>query len=121
MVEQMALFTMPPTDDAVSDRQVQELFDYWRDRFDFPARRLTNNRRKHILRVLPHYTMEQLKRVLDTAAADPNCRGQNRNHRPYDDLVNIFRNEERVDFYLRLAEFTDRRASGLIPHGTEDF
>lgn len=120
MPDQLTLFSLPAKEDP-RDKLVQELYEYWRDRFDFPNRRLTPNRRKHILRVLPHYTIAQLKLVLDTAAADPTCRGQNRNQRPYDDLVNIFRNEERVDYYLRLAEYADRRAGGLVPEGSERF
>lgn len=95
--------------------RVQEVFVYWQSKFGYEKRRLTATRTRHIKLALKHYTLRQLKTVLDYAAQDPGTRGQNRNNRPYDDIPNIFRNEERIDLYLTLAARVDRRASGLVP------
>lgn len=103
---------------------IQELFEYWKELFGFPNRRLTAGRLRHLRLVLKHYTKEQLRLVLETAAVDPGCRGQNANNTPYDDIVNIFRNEERVDRYLQMAERTNRKTPDLTPqagHRSEYF
>lgn len=93
----------------------EQLYEEWKVVCNYPRAKFTKERRRLTSRMLGVYSLEQLQRVLRTAAADPNTRGQNRLNRPFDDMVNIFRNEERVDMYLRMADMQEQRVGRMIP------
>ena len=83
---------------------VLRLYVRWQELFDFQRKKLTPNRRTKIKARLKTFTEQELELVLETASQDPGTLGHNRLNRPFTDLVNIFRNDERVDMYLDMAE-----------------
>ena len=82
---------------------INRLFLLWKDLLDWPRATLTPNRKKKLGARLKRYSVADLESVLRIAANDPSTRGQNRFNRPYDDIMNIFRNDERVEMYLRMG------------------
>lgn len=94
------------------------ILNYWRGIFSREDSIWTTARHTKVCEALAKFGLEKCKLVLRIAALDPNTRGENKLNRPFDDLVNIFRNEERVEMYLRMRNLTDRRASNLIPLDT---
>lgn len=95
--------------------ELNYLFNLWQVLFDRRTSSFTKSRKHHVALARKKFTLEQCELVLRTAAADPNTRGRNKLNRPFDDLPNIFRNEERVEMYLRMAQLADRRTPNLVP------
>lgn len=82
-------------------RQVTQLIDEWRERFDYHDCKHTEPRRAKVnARLDEGYTLEQLRTVLDMAVGDKFWRGQNDRNTPYDDIIHLFRNAARVDQFL---------------------
>lgn len=94
----------------------EQLFKLWQEQFDKGGCSLTDERRRLTSKMLARYGYDVCVQVLLIAAADENTRGKNRLNRPFDDLVNIFRNEERVDMYISMGKLTNAKAAHLIPH-----
>lgn len=90
---------VPATEPAVL-----RLYKKWQELFGFERKKLTTNRRTKIRARLKVFTEQELTLALETASQDPGTLGHNRLNRPFTDLVNIFRNDERVDMYLDMAE-----------------
>lgn len=112
---QTDLWTQPLTKAEARELHIQTLYTLWLELGGF-KRALSPERRKKVNARLNSYTVEQLELVLRTAFADPGTLGQNRTRTPYTDLVNIFRNDARVDMYLEMAERGgDRRTVNLVP------
>lgn len=103
---------------AARHADAQELFRAWQELFDKQESRFTKDRQWHTSKMLEIFPKAKLLEVLQIAARDPNTRGDNRLHRPFDDMVNIFRNEERVEMYLSMGRLQDRRAPNLTPKNT---
>lgn len=91
------------------------LHKLWQELFDKAGCSFTIMRRRHTSKMLVRYGFDTCSLVLEVAARDPNTRGHNRLNRPFDDLVNIFRNEERVDMYIAMGKLTNRLAGHLGP------
>lgn len=90
----------------MSSSDIHEVFEYWQKQLGFEGRRLTQQRREKIQARLVDYSVDQLKRVIDYVKTDPWWRGQNERRTPYDDIINIFRNETRVDQFLHKIKNT---------------
>lgn len=101
MTDQIDIFGFAPASDNPA---IARLFKKWQELFDFHRKKLTANRRTKIKARLRTFTEAELELVLETASQDPGTLGRNRLNRPFTDLVNIFRNDERVDMYLDMAE-----------------
>lgn len=119
-----SLFDQPefsdPEDGEETLAGIQAVFDDWKVVMDYPHRKLTPKRRKHLSARLKNYSVDQLKQVLRIAARDPWWRGQNNRNTPYDDITNLFRNDERVDLFLSRGMTRDLSASAQ-PIETEEF
>lgn len=83
--------------------QVREVYMYWREVMEYPTRKLTPARRTKIEARLKSYSVEQLKAVALFVSTDQWWRGRNNRNTAYDDIVNIYRNDERVDMLLGSA------------------
>lgn len=78
-----------------------EVFRYWQEVLGYQRRKMTWARDRAIHARLKHFTIAQLKRVVDIVRNDAWWRGANARNTPYDDIINIFRNDMRVEKFLR--------------------
>lgn len=102
---------VPETDD-----NVLEVFMFWQKTMGYERRRYTIARRKKIKARLKIFSKEQLFAVIRVVAADPWWRGANDRDTAYDDIMNIFRNDERVEQLLDKAILKD----DLLPEDLGD-
>lgn len=81
--------------------EVWELYRYWQQVMGYPDRRLTAERVEKLeARLNAGFTVAQLREALHKASMDGWWRGINPRNTPYDDIVNIFRNDMRVEKFL---------------------
>ena len=120
----LSLFDSPEFSDPEPEKEnqaaIEEVFSDWKTVMEYPTRRLTPARRRFISGRLRHYSVEQLKQVIRIVAKDAWWRGKNNRNQPYDDIVNIFRNDDRVDMFLSKGQTRDLSASDK-PIETEEF
>ena len=100
---------VPETDD-----KVLEVFTYWQKVMGYERRRYTIARKKKIKARLKIFSKEQLFAVIRVVAGDPWWRGVNDRDTAYDDIMNIFRNDERVEQLLDKTVLKDV----LLPEDT---
>lgn len=103
MTENLSLFDpaeLPPESLDVLESQIRQVFSAWQDIMGYPSRQLTTKRRTLIRGRLKHFSVEQLIQALQVAASDPFWRGQNDRNTPFDDILNLFRNDERVEGFI---------------------
>ena len=79
---------------------VLEVFEFWQKTLGYERRRFTPGRKSKIRARLKNFTKEELFAVILVVANDPWWRGANDRSTPYDDIINIFRNDERVELFL---------------------
>ena len=98
---------------------VKEIFLYWQTTLGFEERGLTKERRAKITSRLKTYEVDQLKAVIDFIQTDPWWRGKNPRNCPYDDIVNIFRNDTRVEQLLNQASKQSNKTNTLFKNNTD--
>lgn len=81
--------------------EVMEVFSYWQQELGYYKRSINWERDRTITARLKSFTVAQLKRVVDIVKNDAWWRGKNNRNTPYDDIINIFRNDTRVEQFLR--------------------
>jgi hypothetical protein len=91
----------PKTKDEPTD--VERVFEYWRERL-MPKAKLDDKRHTIIARALKTYTVEELCKAVDGTLLDPHRMGQNDRGRKYVDCDLVFRNAEKIDPMIVLAE-----------------
>ena len=98
--EQATMALEPPPDITPDARKV---FDYWRERTHREKAQYTPGRRQKIAARLEHSTVDDLKRVIDWAAAADFMQGHNDRSTRYDTIETLFRSDEKVERYLEMA------------------
>ena len=89
----------------VSEADMQELFDYWKDTFNKRSSTVFDEaRRKKIAVALNNYSMEVCKQAIKGCSLSPWHNGQNPNNKKYTDLSLIFRNADKVEYFLDIYE-----------------
>ena len=89
----------------VSEADMQELFDYWKDSFNKRSSTVFDEaRRKKIGVALNNYSMEVCKQAIKGCSLSPWHNGQNPNNKKYTDLSLIFRNADKVEYFLDIYE-----------------
>lgn len=94
----MDLFNTPEAPSEAA--QVREVFEHWQVVMGYTKKSLTSERRAKIKSRLKVFSVADLKRTIDIVSVDPWWRGENSNRKAYDDIVNIFRNDTRVENFL---------------------
>lgn len=110
-----------PTKPATNEEQVlvQQVFSFWQAHLGTERKTLTKERAdKIVARLRSGFTVEELQRAILVVQNLPFWRGQNNRNRPYDDIVNIFRNDTRVQNFLETGNA--RTTSSLASRSDED-
>ena len=123
MTENLSLFDpaeLPPESLDVIESQIRQVFSAWQDIMGYQSRNLSSKRKTLIRSRLKTFSVDQLIQALQVAAASPFWRGQNDRNTPYDDIVNLFRNDERVEGFIARSS----TISKMLPskdYTTKDF
>lgn len=81
--------------------QVLEVFEHWKEHLGSSRMKLTKERgNKIVARLRSGFTVAELKQVIEAVVLLPWWRGQNNRNTPYDDIINIFRNDTRTESFL---------------------
>ncbi len=89
----------------VTEAKMQELFDYWKDTFNKRSSTVFDEaRRKKIGVALNNYSMEVCKQAIKGCSLSPWHNGQNPTNKKYNDLSLIFRNADKVEYFLDVYE-----------------
>ena len=102
----MQLFETPKTKtDDPSEETIVELFEFWKETFNKRASTLLDDaRRKKISVALRNYSMDTCKNAIVGCSLSPWHSGQNPSNKKYHDLSLIFRNAEKVEYFLDIHE-----------------
>lgn len=87
-----------------SVKLVEEVFDYWREKFTHPKAKLDNKRKRKIEEALKSFSVADLKAVCDAAVNDPFHMGINDRNRRFDDVSVLFRDAAKIEGFLDDAE-----------------
>lgn len=84
---------------------VQTVFEFWRVLMEKPRAQLGEVRRKKIAAALRiGYSVDDLRLAIVGCKYDNWSQGENENHRKYDDLELICRDEVRIDRFVELGD-----------------
>ena len=84
---------------------MQELFDYWKDTFNKRSSTVFDEaRRKKIAVALNNYSMEVCKQAIKGCSLSPWHNGRNPSNKKYNDLSLIFRNADKVEYFVDIYE-----------------
>ena len=102
----MQLFETPkPKTNDPSEETIAELFEFWKETFNKRASTLLDDaRRKKISVALRNYSMDTCKAAIIGCSLSSWHSGQNPNNKKYHDLSLIFRNAEKVEYFLDIHE-----------------
>jgi hypothetical protein len=93
-----------------TDDQSQELFDYWKETFNKRSTTVFDEaRRKKVDVALRNYSMEICKKAIKGCSLSAWHSGQNPNNKKYNDLSLIFRNADKVEYFVDIC---DQEAKG---------
>ncbi len=113
-MKQRELFTKKALKEVDS---IREVFECWQKVMGYERRRFTYGRKQKIRARLRTFTVNELKKAILVASNDPWWRGKNDRNTPYDDIMNIFRNDERVELFLERKESNE---DDLLPDDVGD-
>ena len=90
---------------SLLSRSVKEVFEYWKERLNHSDAKFSTERKAKIAaRLKESFHIESLKKAIDGCAASPYHMGENEQNKVYDGIGLIFRNAEKVEFFMGLAE-----------------
>ena len=101
---------------TVSVTPVEQVFDYWRSKL-MPRAKLDDKRKVIIGAALKTYTVEELCKAVDGTLLDPHRMGENEKGRKYVGCELVFRNAEKIDPMIALADeaVSDEPPADWIP------
>lgn len=83
------------------DDPSKELFDYWKETFNKRSSTVFDEaRRKKLGAALRNYSMEECKQAIKGCSLSAWHNGQNPNNKKYHDLSLIFRNADKVEYFI---------------------
>ena len=80
------------------------IFDYWRLTMNSPRSAFDDNRKRLIKKSLKHYSPQELCKAILGCSKSPFHMGQNDRKTKYNGLDLIFRNADKIDKFIELAE-----------------
>ena len=80
------------------------IFDYWRVTMNSPRSAFDDNRKRLIKKSLKHYSPQELCKAILGCSKSPFHMGQNDRKTKYNGLDLIFRNADKIDKFIELAE-----------------
>jgi len=94
-----------PQPTVPSEARVVELFEYWKETFNKRNSTLLDEARRKKLHVaLRNYSMEVCKKAIKGCSLSAWHTGQNPNNKKYTELSLIFRNAEKVEYFVEIYE-----------------
>ena len=90
--------------DECTTAAAAKIFDYWRHRMGAPRAAFDDNRKRLIKKSLKHYSPQELCKAILGCSKSPFHMGQNDRKTKYNGLDLIFRNADKIDKFIELAE-----------------
>lgn len=89
---------------TIPDEQIEQVYDYWKLLLDKKRAVLSPERRELIGAAIHDYGIEGAMEAIRGCSLSPFHMGGNKQRKRYDSLELIFRNSDKIEFFLQIAD-----------------